>query len=320
MLLWWKAAQLMSLLKLASVSWINSVIAHRRLFLRSQHSLTDGAMLPLWLRGGVKHCTQRIQERLEFKYWIKLFLKIWKRSLNVERWLKLSPPAQQNIFEHFIEWSVILLSSYWSDLAPINARRIWISSTCESRLSVKEMHVCFTPVTSTPETEFIRWETVGSDTQCRCSWHDSHGHAITSPQSFLLDAISADGLRWHRCQLSLCLSHCHPPLSQFNIMSAWPEGFSQPVYSSKVESTQQNHSQWKHTITVWIGFIISLFCCFSPLSCGFFPVTDLQCQSRTCSNHPNLCLIVSFYLLHGSLHRWSNQINVFNYSHFHQRV
>lgn len=107
----------------------------------------------------------------------------------------------------------------------------------------------------------------GVSALCRCPWHDSYGHAITFPQSLLLDAISADGLRWHWYQLSLSLC-VSISFSQFNIMSAWPEGFCQPVYSSKVES-QQNHSRWKHTITIWKGFIMNVFRSFSVLSCGF---------------------------------------------------
>lgn len=85
-----------------------------------------------------------------------------------------------------------------------------------------------------------------SGTRRWCSRHDSYGHAITFPSDPI---IRCHICRWTELALLLApschvsLSHCQPTFSQFNIMSTWPEGFCQPVYSSKVESTQQNHTQ-----------------------------------------------------------------------------
>lgn len=138
MLLWWKAAQLMSLLKLASVSWINSVIARRGLSLGSQHSLvTGGAMLPLWLREGCKSFT--LQTSTSKKDQNLNIESNYFENLNVERWLKWSPLLIQIFWtfywmkHHFVKLLVERSASNKT------ACRIWISSTwCRSRLSVKE--------------------------------------------------------------------------------------------------------------------------------------------------------------------------------------
>lgn len=108
---WWKAARLMSLLKLASVSWINFVITHRRLSLESQHSLViNGAMLPLWLRGMQSYFQNRVEFILNILYWIKLFWKLekglWMLSNNLNYF-----PCKSKYFEDFIELSITLSSS-----------------------------------------------------------------------------------------------------------------------------------------------------------------------------------------------------------------
>ena len=104
---------------------------------------------------------------------------------------------------------------------------------------------------------------------CRCSRHDSRGRAITSAPcfSFYWTTYLQMGRGGHCLSHSSCLSRCQPLLPQSNKMTVGLEGFSRLVYSSKVESTQQNHSQWRHGVTVWMGFIMSLFV----LVCVFFP-------------------------------------------------
>lgn len=128
-------------------------------------------------------------------------------------------PANQDIFNKLSIYFILR-----SDLPPVETCRICRSSTvCQGKgMSAsgrsRRLHRLDFMWQKDKTSASARWHSW-------CSWRDPHSHAITSPQSLLSDAISADGLRryWYQPSVSLCVfSHCQPPHSQFNIMSAWP--------------------------------------------------------------------------------------------------
>lgn len=128
--------------------------------------------------------------------------------------------------------------------------------------------------------------------------------------------------------LSLCV-YLIVSLHSHSLISWWPDPWDSVSPFTLVKWSQHSGTTQgvKQTFAIWVGFIINTFWNISLSSCGFssnrFTVSELNFK-RSLDNTIKIIqtyssLIVSFYILHGSLHR-SIQINVSNYSYFHQRV
>lgn len=112
-------------------------------------------------------------------------------------------------------------------------------------------------------------------TQCRGSCHDSHGHAVTSTQSFFI-----------RCHISRSAKVASVPslslplivsLHSHNLISCLPD--PRDSFSPFTPAKWSQHSRTTHSRSTQlpsVGFIISLFCRISVSSCGFSHQTDLK--------------------------------------------